>query len=160
TVLLPMALAVLSALLFQLPLDPGVDAHIRRLFLGPVAFRHRLLPSRREDRQSHREQNRSRRELRRTRNTRGASPGTRKDRRDVRDDRRDAQREQNETKRLVAMATQLREMQPRFATGTASPADYAEKRKLLEAMLVAEAREVQTSKAERGEDRRERREIR
>ncbi|MEL6184852.1 MAG: hypothetical protein AAFU79_09525 [Myxococcota bacterium] len=130
--------------------DVGINAWIQR----------ELEEERREDRQSHREQNRSRRELRRTRNTRGASPGTRKDRRDVRDDRRDAQREQNETKRLVAMATQLREMQPRFATGTASPADYAEKRKLLEAMLVAEAREVQTSKAERGEDRRERREIR
>lgn len=130
--------------------DVGIHAWIQR----------ELKEERREDRKDTREAKRSRRELRRTRSVAGPSPATRKDRRDVKDDRRDVQRQRGETQRLTVLATQLGELQPRFTAGTASPADYVEKRRLLDALLAAEAREVQSSKRERGEDRRERREIR
>lgn len=130
--------------------DGKIDAWIQR----------ELAEERRENRQSSRERNRSRRELKRTQSVRGVSPGTRKDRYDLNDDRRDAQRQRGETQRLSAIAARLAKMQPRFSAGTATKADYAEKKKLLEALLAAEAREVKTSKKERNEDRRERREFR
>lgn len=100
--------------------------------------------------------------------------GTRDDRRDLRDDRRDARDDRRDAvdarvdyARVHAIAVELQSMQPAFRGGTATPAQYARKRALLDELVRMaagevreERRELREDRRETGEDRRERREDR
>jgi hypothetical protein len=119
---------------------------------------HETGDARREAARANVERNRSRREA--------VGPGRkdqhdlRDDRRDLRDDRRDVATERAEVAGTRAIAIQLRAMQPDFAAGRATAAQYRRKGELLAQLVIAEQREVQGDKRELREDRRERREDR
>jgi len=111
----------------------------------------------RERRGSNAELGRSRREARRS--------GTRDDRRDRRDDRRDARDDRRDEAHAVVdanqtrnIANQLAAMQPAFNAGTATPAQYTQKRQLLARLQRMAGREVRQDRREIREDGRERRE--
>lgn len=111
----------------------------------------------RERRGSNNELARSRGEARRS--------GTMDDRRDRRDDRRDARDDRRDQAAAVADAAQTRNianrlaaMQGAFDSGSATAAQYAEKRTLLGRLTAMAAREVRQDNREIREDGRERRE--
>lgn len=111
----------------------------------------------RERRGSNMELARSRREANRS--------GTMDDRRDRRDDRRDARDDRRDQAAVVADAAQTRNianrlaaMQGAFDSGSATPAQYNEKRTLLARLTQMAAREVRRDNREGREDQRERRE--
>ena len=82
------------------------------------------------------------------------------DRRDARDDHRDLEREKADQARTRAIAQELRSMQPAFAAGSATPADYAKKRQLLDELVGLSQRELGRDRGELHEDRVENRERR
>ncbi|MCB9647875.1 MAG: hypothetical protein H6730_14895 [Deltaproteobacteria bacterium] len=106
--------------------------------------------------QARAERDRSRREAR----SGGAKDRAdlRDDRRDLRDDRRDAREATVEVAVLKKTASELDELAPAFAKGTATAAQYTKKRTLLRSLIRGERREVRQDAQERREDRRERKE--
>lgn len=72
-----------------------------------------------------------------------------------RDDVRDAREKQRDVRQTRAIARKLHELQPVFSRGTASPADYKQKRRLLKNLLQMARQEVRESREEVREDRRE-----
>jgi hypothetical protein len=151
--------------------DRGAEAEADRQLAGWLAVE--LRESRQDQSEAQRERRRSARERGRSRRERRAS-GSRDDTRDLRDDRRDLRDDRRDERRAAAdlaatrrVALELRGLQPRFEAGTATPAQYAQKRALLaelvrlaELEVARERRELREDRRETREDRRERREDR
>ncbi|MEL6347211.1 MAG: hypothetical protein AAFV53_29115 [Myxococcota bacterium] len=97
--------------------------------------------------EANRELNQSRRE------SVGSGPNDQYDRRD---DRRDRNQQVADMNRTRAIAAELNAMQPAFASGTASVADYNRKSALLREAQQMALREVREDKEEVRENRRER----
>ncbi len=118
----------------------------------------------REVRENRREENRSQRSRRRTRRSVAQGDAShrelREERRDHRDDRRDTDRARQDRHQTRAIARQLQGLQGLFANKSATPAQYAEKRRLLGELVALARREVRQSQGEVREDRRERRQHR
>ncbi|MFT6819704.1 MAG: hypothetical protein ACJATT_003528 [Myxococcota bacterium] len=93
-----------------------------------------------------------------------AAADDRRDRRDdsqdLRDDQRDLSREQADLTATVRIAEQLRDGQPAFERGNATPAQAAEKSRLLRQLQVLARAEVARDHGELREDRAETREDR
>lgn len=105
------------------------------------------------------ERNRSRAERNRSR-TLDDRRDLRDDRRDLRDDRRDRNVASHDLAVTREISARLAAMQPSFAAGTATSAQYAQKRALLHRLTVNARAEVRQSRREVREDGRELREDR
>ena len=79
----------------------------------------------------------------------------RDDARDLRDDRKDLARERVETGRVLAIARELKVMQPRFVDNTAGVPLYQKKSALLRELQTLAAKEIARDQVEIREDRRE-----
>jgi len=147
--------------------EGNADARLERWIRQELAENQRdVAEARREVGRSQSEVNASRRERNRTVGT-GRPVRAADDRRDLRDDRRDRADDQRDLSnekadraRTRRLATQLRDMQPRFEAGTASPADYQAKSEVLDQLVALSVAEVRRNAAENREDSRERREDR
>ena len=73
------------------------------------------------------------------------------------DDRRDARQKHRDARQTRVVAVQLRDLQKRFRTGTATPADYQRMRELLDKLVAMAQNELRESHEELREDRREKR---
>jgi hypothetical protein len=74
---------------------------------------------------------------------------------DLRDDRKDLARERVDTERTLAIAKQLKAMQPRFTDNSAGAPLYEKKSALLRELQRLAAQEIAKDQAEIREDRRE-----
>ena len=91
------------------------------------------------------------------REARGVGPGDEVDRVDDRDD---LAAERADRARMYAIALELRDLQPAFAAGTATIAQYDTKRDLLNELVTLSKREIGRTQGEVYEDRVERGEVR
>ncbi len=109
-----------------------------------------------------REQQEVRRDRRRGRPAAAADDrrDRRDDSRDLQDDRRDLSREQADLAATVRIAEQLRDVQPAFEVGNATPAQAAEKSRLLRQLQTLARAEIARDHGELREDREETREDR
>ena len=118
----------------------------------------------REIQEDLREVDENRGEIAASRNERDATAATgdrratNEDTRDLNDDRRDYEVARRDLQVTREIAIRLRRMQREFDRGTATRAQYAQKERLLDRLVVIASRELQTNRNETMEDRTENRE--